>query len=161
MALSGPLDRGVALKLAATLNPLLQSVSGPVVQVGRPLNLTYPPTASVSVCKQLPTGELETIVFVAELCQPHWTQAALAKLVERLTPNGRVLFAEPVCGTGLASQAQRLLAPLTNKRWGYTFTRDIPADLRLAGMTVTSVNRVFVEPVPTLFTYAAGDARFY
>ena len=159
--MASALDRGIAQKMAATLNPLLATVSGPVAQVGRPLELTYPATALVTVSDKVPAGELSTVVFVAELCRSQWKGPALNELVERLRPDGRLLFVEPVCGVGMANVLQRAFDRAVRARWGYGFSRDIPAELRAAGMTVTSVDRFFVEPVPTVFTFAAGDARFY
>ena len=147
--------------MASTLNPLLATVSGPVVQIGRPLGLTYPTGATVTFSDEVPAGDLSTVVFVAELCLPHWTPSALAALAERLRPEGRLLFVEPVCGTGFAYALQRMFNPAAQARWGYGFSRDIPAELRQTGLTVTSVDRFFVDPVPTVFTFAAGDARFY
>ncbi len=164
MASTGPLDRGIAAKLAAALNPLLATVSGPVVQVGRPLALDYPSDTNVTIVAQLAPGaasQARTIVFIAELCQPRWQGAALTQLVDSLPRDGRVLFAEPVAGLGLGRLAQRATSRISQKRWGYTFERDIPAELRATELTVTSVDRIFVEPAPTVFTFAAGDARFY
>ena len=125
--MASALDRGIAQKMAATLNPLLATVSGPV----------------------------------AELCRPQWQGRAPDDLVERLQPDGRPLFVEPVCGIGVANVLQRAFDRAVRARWGYGFSRDMPAELRAAGMTVTSVDRFFVEPVPTVFTFAAADARFY
>ncbi|MEZ5340728.1 MAG: hypothetical protein R2706_04560 [Acidimicrobiales bacterium] len=164
MASTGALDTGIARKLSAALHPLLDSLNGRVVHVGRPLDVVYPATASVEYRRGtdgLPNGELAAVVFVAELCQPRWTPDAIAALAQRLAPDGRVLFAEPVAGLGPSQLAQRALDRLATRRWGYGFTRDIPAELRTAGMTVTSVERIFVDPAPTVFTFAVGDARFY
>lgn len=87
-----------------------------------------------------------------------WSQ--VAEVIRRSGPNSpiRLLFLEPTAGLGWRDRIQRIDPGLLRRRHGHDFGRDIPAELRCHGLTVTSAIRFREGPVRH---YVVGEARHY
>ena len=71
--------------------------------------------------------------------------AELARVRERLAPDGSLVFLEPEIDTGLAARGQRLVAPLVGRFAGWRPDRDVPALLRDARLVMSDLVRT---PMP-------------
>lgn len=87
-----------------------------------------------------------------------WSQ--LAGVVRRSGPSSpiRLLFLEPTAGLGWRDRVQRSNPRFWRRRYGHEFGRDIPAELRSHGLTVTTTVRFREGPVRH---YVVGEARYY
>ncbi len=86
--------------------------------------------------------------------------AQLARILEASERDGwqRLLFLEPTAGLGWRDRIQRRNAGFWHRRYGHDFRRDIPAELRSHGLTVTTTVRFREGPVRH---YVVGEARHY
>lgn len=92
-----------------------------------------------------------------------WPSGAVAQLAQVLRasdPDGpqRLLFLEPTAGLGWRDRVQRSNPRFWRRRYGHEFGRDIPAELRSHGLTVTTTVRFREGPVRH---YVVGEARYY
>ncbi len=87
-----------------------------------------------------------------------WNDQALNELATTLASTGaKLAFVEPTAGLGVRHRLQLLAGAWLDRRRGYRFHRDVPADLRQAGLTVTTVVR-FRDGIGH---YVWGEARHY
>jgi hypothetical protein len=86
--------------------------------------------------------------------------ARLARVLEASERDGwqRLLFLEPTAGLGWRDRIQRHNPAFWRRRYGHDFRRDIPAELRSHGLTVTTTVRFREGPVRH---YVVGEARHY
>lgn len=94
------------------------------------------------------------------LWSPGWDAEALRQLRAQLAsgpPNRRLIFVEPVPDIGWRRRLQRLGRRLWRTRLGYSFERDLPAELRTAGFTIDTLDRFSIGRLG-LRTYAYGEA---
>lgn len=91
---------------------------------------------------------------------PSGAVARLAEVLERSDPDKprRLLFLEPTAGLGWRDRIQRLIPRFWRRRYGHEFGRDIPAELRSHGLTVTTTVRFREGRVRH---YVVGEARHY
>lgn len=89
----------------------------------------------------------DTVVSVFQLAASADLGEALRSLRHVLADDGRVLFIEPGSQVGLPGRIQRLVTPPLRGLTGWRPDRDIPAELRAAGLSVTDIRR---HRVPTL-----------
>lgn len=141
-----------------TLEPMLASLTGPVVQVGS-LSLDFPKSLEVRAVDELPEGDLGDVVLVGQIAQGRLGEADLSDLVGRMGESNKLCFVEPVCGVGLGRGLQKGIAGLMRSRWGWDFESDVPAIIRASGFRVISVDRFSAAPVEMVFTFAAGVAE--
>lgn len=127
--------------------------------VGPTLELTGPPAAPLP---DGPPGGYARILTAGWLAAAPDLDAAVAALVARLAPDGRIDCVEPTLATGALRRAQRLSAPAVHAATGWHVDRDVPAALRRGGLVITDLER-FAMPtrVPVLrpFTRARGHHR--
>jgi hypothetical protein len=141
----------------ARLVPLAQ---GEVLELGWRTERRYPSAVTGVRCLDGDPGgagggaQVDTIVSVCELWRPAWTTGRLRALFERLRPAGRLLVVEPVAVVGLSGRVQRLARPLTVALSGVAFDRDLPAEVRCAGLVPTTVVRTSIDPVGRVRTVA-------
>lgn len=83
----------------------------------------------------------DTIFSVFRLTAATDLDATLSQLIDLLADDGILLFLEPGPMVGLAGRAQRLAAPVVALSTGWFIDRDIPAELRGAGLSVTDLER--------------------
>lgn len=83
----------------------------------------------------------DAIVSVLQLATAPDLPGTLSRLHRLLSPEGTVRFLETGRLVGAVGRAQRLAAPLVTMSTGIRVTRDIPAELRASGLSVTSVER--------------------
>lgn len=102
---------------------------------------------------QRPPGDL---LSVGELWRPHWTPARLRRLVDELGED-RLFVVEPVSGLGLRRVLQWVTTPIWRRRRGHTFNRDLPIQLRAAGLEFHEIDRFSTGPLG-LCTYAYVEA---
>lgn len=89
----------------------------------------------------------DTVVSVFQLAASTDLATTLDSVREVLSDGGRLLFLEPGAQVGLPGRVQRLVAPPLGGLTGWRADRDIPAELRTAGLSVTDIRR---HRVPTL-----------
>jgi len=92
-------------------------------------------------------GPFDTVVSVFQLAAASDLAATLARIRVLLAEDGRLLFVEPGRLVRLGGRVQRLVAPPLGAVAGWRADRDIPGELRAAGLSVTDVER---HRVPTL-----------
>lgn len=83
---------------------------------------------------------------------------ALTQLAARLRDGGVAVFVEPTAAPGPIDRLQRLMAPVDRSRLGYDFTVDVPARLRGAGLTPTTILRTTKGSLGR-YTYVVGAVR--
>jgi SAM-dependent methyltransferase len=94
------------------------------------------------------SGErFDTVVSVFQLAAAADLRGTLEAIGRVLADDGRVLFLEPGAPVRLLGRVQRLVAPPLGGLTGWRADRDIPAELRAAGLSVTDILR---HRVPTL-----------
>lgn len=92
-----------------------------------------------------------------------WSTEALAELAAVLRATGdnsggvRLAFVEPTAGLGLRHRAQLVAGPWLARRGGHRHHRDVPQELRDAGLVVTTAVR-FTDG---LGHYVWGEAKHY
>lgn len=89
----------------------------------------------------------DTVVSVFQLAASSDLGATLRAVGQVLADDGRLLFLEPGAQVGLPGRIQRLVAPPLAGLTGWRADRDIPAELRTAGLSVIDLRR---HRVPTL-----------
>lgn len=89
----------------------------------------------------------DTVVSVFQLAATTDLAATLGAIRRILADDGRLLFLEPGAQVGLSGRVQRLVAPPLGGLTGWRADRDIPAELRAAGLSVIDIRR---HRVPTL-----------
>ncbi len=96
----------------------------------------------------------------ARYCCELWSasDADLADLFQLLGSGGVAIFVEPTAGPAPIDRIQRLAASVDRSRLGYDFTVDVPARLRHAGLTPTTVLRVTKGTLGRR-TYVVGAVR--
>lgn len=92
-------------------------------------------------------GPFDTIVSVFQLASSPDLPDLLARLRQLLAQDGHLLFVEPGRLPRARGRVQRLVAPAVGAVAGWRVDRDIPLELRRAGLSVTDVER---HRVPTL-----------
>jgi hypothetical protein len=92
-------------------------------------------------------ARFDTVVSVFQLAASTNLSATLRSVRQVLAEDGRVLFLEPAALVGLPGRIQRLVAPPVGGLTGWRADRDIPAELRTAGLSVIDIRR---HRVPTL-----------
>ncbi len=100
---------------------------------------------------------------VADCVLWSWPSAHLAQLAGMLEASERnrrlrLLFLEPTAGLGWRDRIQQRNSGFWRRRYGHDFCRDIPAELRSHGLTVTTTLRFREGPVRH---YVVGEARHY
>ena len=83
----------------------------------------------------------DVIVSVLQLATTADLAGAISRIKRLLRDDGRFQFLEPARRTGVTGRAQRLAAPMVTMTTGIRLDRDIPADLRANGLSVTSLER--------------------
>jgi SAM-dependent methyltransferase len=83
----------------------------------------------------------DTVFSVFQLSAAHDLASTLAQLRQVLAPEGVVLFLEPGRLVGLAGRSQRVLGRAVAATAGWHLDRDIPMELRRAGLSVTDLER--------------------
>lgn len=83
----------------------------------------------------------DAIVSVLQLATAPDLPGTLSRLHRLLSPEGTLRFLETGRLVGTVGRAQRVAAPLVTMSTGIRVTRDIPAELRASGLSVTSVER--------------------
>lgn len=89
----------------------------------------------------------DTVVSVFQLAASTDLTTTLRSVRRVLAEDGRVLFLEPGAQVGLPGRIQRLVSPPLGGLTGWHADRDIPAELRTAGLSVIDIRR---HRVPTL-----------
>ncbi len=92
---------------------------------------------------------VDTAVVVADLVLWRWEQQVLDVLAELIGPRTALVFLEPTADIGWRHQVHRL---------SRVFRRDIPAALRAAGLTVSTVDRFSIGPAG-IRSYVWGQAE--
>ncbi|MET0160418.1 MAG: hypothetical protein ABW008_07250 [Acidimicrobiales bacterium] len=124
---------------------LLRDLSGRVLDLGGdpghgPL---YP--ASTEVVVGDGDGVFDHVVSILYLTAAADPGAELARVRERLAPDGSLVFLEPEIDTGFAARGQRLVAPFVGRFAGWRPDRDVPALLRDARLVMSDLVRT---PMP-------------
>ena len=83
----------------------------------------------------------DTVVSVFQLAASAELTETLRSLRQVLAEDGRLLFLEPGAQVGLAGRVQRLVTPPLRGLTGWRPDRDIPAELRTAGLSVIDIRR--------------------
>lgn len=83
--------------------------------------------------------EFDTVFSVFRLIGVFSLVHTLRQLEALLSPEGQILFLEPGRLTGALGGAQRLAALPVGLATGWRLDRDIPAQLRAAGLSVTDI----------------------
>jgi SAM-dependent methyltransferase len=86
-------------------------------------------------------ARFDTVFSVFQLAAAGDLATTLACIRRVLAPDGAVLFLEPGRLVGLAGRSQRLLGPAVAATAGWHLDRDIPMELRRAGLSVTDLER--------------------
>lgn len=89
----------------------------------------------------------DTVISVFQLASSPDLAATLAAVRTVLAEDGRLLFVEPGAQVGLPGRVQRLVAPPLGGVTGWRADRDLPLELRAAGLSVIGIHR---RRVPTL-----------
>ncbi len=108
----------------------------------------------------VPTAGLlvEVDWVVADTVLWTWDERSLADLGSILMSTGtKLAFVEPTAGLGLRHRVQLMAGPMLSRRGRHRHHRDIPAELRLAGLVVTTAVR-FRDGIGH---YVWGEARSY
>jgi hypothetical protein len=83
----------------------------------------------------------DTVLSVFQLAATADLRATLELIRQVLDGEGRLLFLEPARLVGAGSRVQSVLAPAYGTLAGWRPDRDIPMELRAAGLSVTDVRR--------------------
>lgn len=83
----------------------------------------------------------DAIVSVFQLATVADLAGTLSRVRRLLTVDGQFHFIEPARRTGMTGRAQRIAAPMVTLSTGIRLDRDIPAELRANGLSVTSLER--------------------
>lgn len=83
----------------------------------------------------------DVIVSVLQLTTTADLAGTLSRLRRLLAGDGRLHFLEPARRTGMTGRAQRVAAPMVTMSTGIRLDRDIPAELRANGLSVTALER--------------------
>ena len=83
----------------------------------------------------------DTVFSVFQLVAAVDLRATLAQIRGVLDADGVVLFLEPARLVGVAGRTQRLLGPAVAATAGWHLDRDVPMELRRAGLSVTDLER--------------------
>ncbi len=83
----------------------------------------------------------DIIVSVMQLATVADLAGTLSRLSRLLNVEGRLLFLETCRLSGTAGRAQRVAAPMVTMSTGVRLIRDIPLELRMHGLSVTSLQR--------------------
>lgn len=150
----GPVDLAGARRLVETQRNLRAPDRSTVVELG-----------SGHPDRELDRIGPDTVAVVADcvLWDERWSVDHLARLARDDSAHNSagtrarwLVFVEPVIDLGWRAALARRLAARDRGRYGHHFTRDLPRDLRAAGLTVTTVVRFDVD---RRLTYAWGEAR--
>ncbi len=84
----------------------------------------------------------DAVLSVFQLTAAHDLAGTLSRVSRLLDDEGRLYFLEPTRTSGrLMRRAQRFVAPVVDAAAGWRVDRDIPAEIRRAGLSVTDVER--------------------
>lgn len=83
----------------------------------------------------------DVIVSVLQLTTVADLAGTLSRIRRLLAVDGQFHFLEPARRTGMTGRAQRIAAPMVTMSTGIRLDRDIPAELRANGLSVTSLER--------------------
>lgn len=86
-------------------------------------------------------ASFDTVFSVFQLASAPSLPGALDRIAALLAPSGRLLFLEPGRQTGVGARAQRLAAVPVAVTLGWHPDRDIPSELRSAGLSVIDLER--------------------
>lgn len=98
-------------------------------------------TAATPAAPELGAGPFDTIFSVFALAATPDLDPLLSRIGDALAPDGRLLFLEPSRGVGATSRLLRVAAPSVRWSTGFHVDRDLPAELRRCGLSVTDVER--------------------
>lgn len=90
---------------------------------------------------------VDTVFSVFQLAAAPDLDAALRAVRAVLADGGRILFLEPGSQVGVSGRLQRMVSPPLGGLTGWRADRDIPAELRLARLSVIDIRR---HRVPTV-----------
>ncbi len=91
-------------------------------------------------------ARFDTVLSVFQLASANDLGATLRRVAALLADDGRLRFVEPGRLVGLPGRLQGLVAPPLGLLAGWRADRDVPAELRAAGLSVTDLER---HRVPT------------
>lgn len=83
----------------------------------------------------------DTVISVFQLASAPDLDATLAAVRTVLAEDGRLLFVEPGSQVGLPGRVQRFVAPPLGGVTGWRADRDLPMELRAAGLSVIDIRR--------------------
>lgn len=83
----------------------------------------------------------DTVFSVFQLASATDLGDVLNQILRLLTDDGSLLFLEPGRRTGVSGRAQSLVAPAVGMLAGWRVDRDIPVELRDAGLSVVDLDR--------------------
>lgn len=87
-------------------------------------------------------ARFDTVFSVFQLVAARDLGATLTRLGELLAPEGALYFLEPARLRGrFTGRAQRFVAPVVDTGTGWRVDRDLPRELRAAGLSVTDLER--------------------
>ena len=122
-------------------------------------------TAPIHVLDEVPAPLPEPldgdVVATNVLWDRRWTMAALADLCQQLGDR-RLFVIEPTPALGLRRVVQWLTSRWLRRRVGHDFDRDLPVDLRRAGLQIFTIERFSVgqTTLRTYFYAELGQRRF-
>jgi len=123
---------------------------------GRAIRLPRPDPADFEWPPVDAGSEADVLVADTVLWAATWLQ--LRNLAARIEGDRVLHYLEPTAELGWRRAVHRIGRPLCHRLVGHHFERDIPADLRAAGLVVTEMTRFGTGP-GQLWSYVIGRAE--
>lgn len=92
-------------------------------------------------------GSFDTIVSVLHLAAVRDLPTELAAVRRLLTPEGRLLFLEPVRQPGFGHRLRSAASPMVRVVSGWEIDRDLPLAIRANHLTIVDIERINMPPV--------------
>lgn len=92
-------------------------------------------------------GSFDAIVSVLHLATVADLPAELAAVRRLLTPEGRLLFLEPVRQPGFGGRLRSAASPVVRLASGWRVDRDIPLAIRSNHLTIVDIERITMPPI--------------
>ena len=92
-------------------------------------------------------GEFDAVVSVLHLAAVDDLPTELAAVRRLLTPEGRLLFLEPVRQPGFGERLRSAAGPLVRLASGWRVDRDIPLAIRSNHLTIVDIERITMPPI--------------
>ena len=117
-------------------------------------------SAGRSLAADIDRISVDTVCVLADFVLWQQDRATLARLADALRPDKVLLFVEPTAELGWRRALHRVTRRLSTMVPGYNFECDVPAELRAAGLVVTTTDRFSTGPAG-IASYVWGQAQHF